>query len=83
MQLFVEVFYDAYLYDIQLHLTSIEQNLVREHIYVDVPFVDWSLYKGAKSLFVELEPGEYEIKFLQKLPDAPDSKYSTYFPTCV
>ncbi len=57
MQFFIEIFYDDYLYNMELFLSSKEQSLVREHIFVDVPFVDWSKYKGAKSLFVELEPG--------------------------
>lgn len=28
--------------------------------------VDWSLYTGAKSVFMELEPGEYEFVVLCK-----------------
>jgi hypothetical protein len=83
MQMFIEIFYDDYLYDMELFLYSTEQNLVREHLYVDVPSVDWTKYKGAKSLFVELEPGNYEISILQKLPDSPDSINSIYFPSCV
>lgn len=63
-QLFIEIFYEAYLQDLELYLMSLDADIVRSHIYKAMPKVDWSLYKGSKTLFVELEPGEYELKII-------------------
>lgn len=64
MQLFVEIFYEPYLYDLELYLESEEADLVRSHLLKAMPKVEWSKYKGSKSIFVELEPGLYEIKII-------------------
>ena len=64
----MEVFNEPYLYDLEIFLQSTDVDIVRSHIYKAMPKVDWSMYKGAKSIFVELEPGEYEIKIIQKIP---------------
>lgn len=82
MQLFVEVFYDPYLYDLEIFLQSDDADLVRSHIYKAMPNVDWSKYKGAKQIFVEVEPGEYEIKIMQKIPGI-SSSLTKYQVQCV
>jgi hypothetical protein len=51
-----------------LYLEAIEADIVRSHLMKAMPNVDWSKYKGSKSILVELEPGEYELKIIQKLP---------------
>ena len=61
LELFAEVFYEPYLYDLQLFLKDEEAGLVRDHIFKAMPNVDWSEYKGAKQLFLLLEPGEYNL----------------------
>lgn len=66
MQFFAEIFYEPYFYDMELFLVAQDSDLVRDHIFKGVPNVDWSLYKGSKSVFVELDPGRYEIKIIQK-----------------
>ena len=60
----MEVFYEPYLYDLELFVVSTDTDLVRSHLYKAMPKVDWSKYKGSKSVFVELEPGEYEVKII-------------------
>ena len=42
MQLFVEVFYEPYLYDIELSLVSSDADNVRAHISKPTSKVDWS-----------------------------------------
>ncbi len=65
MQVMIEVYYDPYFYDLEVSLTSLSAlSSTRHHRYASSQ-VDWSLYKGAKRLFVELEPGEYEFKLTQ------------------
>jgi hypothetical protein len=48
MQLFMEIFYEPYLYDLEIFLQSDDADLVRSHIYKAMPKVDWSKYKGSK-----------------------------------
>lgn len=52
MELFIEIFYEPYLYDLELYLESDDEGLVRSHLMKAMPKVDWSLYKGSKSIFV-------------------------------
>jgi hypothetical protein len=64
MELFMEVFYEPYLFDLEIYLESVDSEIVRNHIMKAMPSVDWSMYKGSKSIFVELEPGEYNVKIV-------------------
>ena len=82
MQLFIEIFYEPYLQDLELFIMSDEADLVRAHINRGMPKVDWSLYKGAKKIFIEVEPGEYELKVIQKLPGLTP-EMMMYQPKCV
>lgn len=63
-QLFLEIFYETYFYDLELYLVSEDATIVRSHIYKETQKVDWSLYKGAKQIYVELEPGTYDLKIV-------------------
>ena len=62
MQFLAEVFYDPYqLYDLDFSLFSVKfEQLGNKNL-------DMTLYKGAKRLFVELEPGAYELKISRKV----------------
>lgn len=62
MQFLAEVYYDPYqLYDLELSLFSVKfEQLGNKHL-------DMTLYKGAKRLFVELDPGAYELKISRKV----------------
>jgi hypothetical protein len=62
MQFLAEVFFDPYqLYDLELSLFSVKfEQLGNKHL-------DMTLYKGAKRLFVELDPGAYELKISRKV----------------
>jgi hypothetical protein len=62
MQFLAEVFFDPYqLYDLELSLFSVKfEQLGNKHF-------DMTLYKGAKRLFVELDPGAYELKISRKV----------------
>jgi hypothetical protein len=64
MQLYVEIFYESYLQDLELFLLSDDATIVRSHIFKAMPKVDWSLYKGTKQLYVEVEPGTYDLKIV-------------------
>ena len=69
----MELFYEPYLYDLELFLFSTDASNVRAHMYKERSNkVDWTMYKGAKRLFVELEPGEYEVSIVMKLPLYPE-----------
>jgi len=52
------------MYDLELLIESKESSLVRSHLTKGRNEVDWTLYRGSKSLFVQLDPGMYEIKFI-------------------
>lgn len=71
----MEIFYDPYFYDLELSLTSPDATHVRSHLNqpkTQLQKIDWSLFKGSKSIFVEVEPGAYDLKILQKLPSISD-----------
>jgi hypothetical protein len=68
MQLFAEIFYDPYFYDLELSVYSTDATRVRTNLGSHRPkTVDWTLYKGSKQVFMELESGTYEMKIVQKL----------------
>ena len=65
----LEVYYEPYLYDVELSLFSLDATRVRTHLYGELahpPKLDLTLFTGSKRLFVELEPGSYEVKFMLK-----------------
>ena len=63
VQLDIEIFYEPYLsYDLALTLTSKDVKNSRSHIGKTQK--THPLYQSTKSLFVELEPGEYEFSIL-------------------
>jgi hypothetical protein len=63
VQLAVEIFYEPYLsYDLALTLTSKDVKNSRSHL--GKPQKTHPIYQSTKSLFVELEPGEYEFSIL-------------------
>ena len=63
VQLAVEIFYDPFLsYDLGMTLTSKDVKNSRSHIGKSQK--THPQYQSAKSLFVELEPGEYEFSIL-------------------
>lgn len=81
MQLFMEIFYDPYFYDLELSIFSTDAVRVKnQHRPAKV---DWSLYKGSKQLFVELESGQYEVKIVHKLPPLSDATLLSFLPNCV
>lgn len=77
-QLFLEIYYEPYLYDLEVSLVSDDVDRVRSHITTEVQKVKWQLYKGAKSIFVELEGGEYDLQFVQKLPPVTNTEMAKY-----
>jgi len=83
MQFYMEIFYEPFLYDLEIYLESDDADLVRSHLNKAMPNVDWSKYKGSKQILVELEHGEYEIKIIQKLPGINDELYDLYQPKFV
>lgn len=64
MQFYAEIFNENYLYDMDMYLRSPETSLVREHIYNNKNDIDWSFFKGAKKIYIDLEPGLYELSIL-------------------
>jgi len=79
MQLFAEIFYDPYLLcDLELAIYSKDVQNVRSHLgQKDRPKqIDWSLYKSSKSVFVGLEPGEYEFALVYKNAGAANGSAS-------
>ncbi|CDW81429.1 laminin subunit alpha-like [Stylonychia lemnae] len=83
-QMFVEVFYEPYLYDVDISIVSNDALNVRSHQNLnELKTVDWTKYKGDKKIFIELEPGSYDIKFVQKLlPHAFSSLKEYAIKTC-
>ena len=77
-QMLIEVYYEPYLYDIELSLFSVDATRVRSHLYGELaqaPKLDLTLFTGSKRLFVELEPGTYEVRFMLKiLPNVGNSE---------
>ena len=70
MQLMIEVFYEPYFYDLELTIFSRMSDI--EHSNIDL-----TLYKGSKSVFIELEAGDYELKLTFKSAPWP---YDTSVP---
>lgn len=66
----LEVYFDPQFYDIELLIESREASEVRAHLYSGRPNSDITMYKGAKRVFVEAEPGDYTFKIVAKLPGA-------------
>lgn len=69
-QMLLEVYFDPQFYDIELLIESREASEVRAHLYSGRPNSDITMYKGAKRVFVEAEPGDYTFKIVAKLPGA-------------
>lgn len=83
-QLLAEIYFEPYLlYELELSIHSIDVEKVRAHIN-NKPKSNDSLYKGAKRLFVELEPGEYELAIIYKNPVSRlNSTFSHLIPESV
>lgn len=62
--IFMEIFYEPYLYDLELYLEDTEASLVRTHITKALPNIEWTKYKGSKKIYVELEPSTYNLKII-------------------
>lgn len=87
MQLFAEIFYDPFLYDLEISVFSTDASKVRSRLSDPNRFyeshLDWTLYKGSKQLFMELESGTYELKIVQKLPPIADLDLVNFNVDCV
>lgn len=65
------IYYDPYaLYDLELSLFSLKFE------QLSPTKVDMTLYKGAKNLFLEVDPGAYEVKISMKHPGTIDEEIS-------
>ena len=68
-QFYLEIFYEPFFQDLEVTLISPDASNVRSHLksletYSDSdssPKIDWSLFKGSKKIFVEVETGTYDI----------------------
>ena len=81
MQFMAEVFYDPYFYDIELSIFSTDATRTRSSY--GSAAVDWTLYKGSKQVFLELESGTYELRIVQKLQPVSDLDLVKYQSKCV
>jgi hypothetical protein len=69
MQLMAEIFFEPYLfYELDIAVVSRDVKNVRAHINKKPNEKDITLYTGAKSLFLDLEPGEYDFQIIYKNP---------------
>ena len=92
MQFSAEVFYDSKHsnlgFDLELALYSLDVQNVRAHILrpgetADTRVVDWSLYKGAKAIYLELEQGEYEFAIICKASAADRKEFKRMMPAFI
>ncbi len=58
MQFAIEIFYDPFqLYDLEIYLNPLKYDILSQNSAIEL-----SEYLGSKTLFVELNPGAYDIK---------------------
>jgi hypothetical protein len=64
----MEIFYESYFYEMELIVESKDAGETRGRNYGARSNFDLTQYKGSKRVFASLEPGDYTVKILVKLP---------------
>jgi hypothetical protein len=76
-EIVAEIFYDPLFYDLELIIQS--QTQVRTN-FQQTRGIEEHSFKGAKKIFVKLEPGDYSFKVVAKVP-AGDAETKKYVPS--
>jgi len=66
----IEIFYENQFYDMELLVESRDASETRSHYYSARSNVDITEYKGSKRIYSEMEPGDYTLKIIVKVPGA-------------
>jgi len=64
----VEIYYRHHLYDLEILVESKDAGELKALKYSKMKHDDISKFKGAKKIFVVLEPGDYTFKVISKHP---------------
>ena len=71
----LEIFYESMFYEMELIVESKDAGETRTQSYGARSNVDVSQYKGSKRVWAAMEPGDYTLKILVKLPAAQHSMH--------
>jgi len=72
----LEIFYESYFYEMELIVESRDATETKGHNYGARSNIDVTQYKGSKRVYASVEPGDYTLKIMVKLPAAQhDSKH--------
>jgi hypothetical protein len=67
--LFVEIFYEPLLYDLEILIESKDANELKTgSSYAKKSRTDASVFKGSKKIFAGIEHGDYTFKVVAKIP---------------